>query len=48
MAAAVLIDGVEAGRGDGNAIPRLAEVVGDHLGKAGIVFDQEDSSGHGL
>ncbi len=48
MAAAVLIDGVEAGRGDGNVILRLAEVVGDHLGKAGIVFDQQDSSGHGL
>src|SRR5437870_9573832 len=27
--------------------PRLAEVFGDHLGEAEIVFDQEDALGHG-
>src|SRR5205814_4826814 len=35
-----------AGSGDGNTKPRLAEVLGHHLGEPGIVFDQENAFGH--
>ncbi len=31
---------------DRNAKPRLAEILGNHLGEPGIVFDQENALGH--
>ena len=33
--------------GAGDAEARLAEIVADHLGEAGVVLDQQDAVGHG-